>query len=300
MSHDAIFFANGLGDALMALPGIRAALHAMPEATLITPHHPAYDFIFSEFERRISIPPRSGLEFDWRDLDRRAGEPDRLAVFTSWSSDALKDWVTVVNGRGFTSGLIGEVSRIAIGEGHYVRRYFEVARNIDPALSLEDHTLPLLTLSTELDPGGQCYYVLHLDSADEKMLADAVWEELVSSLARRRPDLQPVVVGRDLTCRRRLGGTGKSIAHAPFDFAASCEILAGATFFAGVDSSFLHFADLQRIPAVGVFRTPNDDRFGLHLTPNRVNLRVGPDAESQGSALLTACLTVAGPPKPLP
>ena len=295
MSRPAIFFANGIGDALMALPGIRAALRAMPDATLITPTNPAYDFIFSGIEHRIRIPPQSGLEFDWKELDRRAGEPDRLAIFTSWSSVALAEWTSVVNGRGYTSGLIGEASRIAVSEGHYIRRYFEVARKIDPALRLEDHILPLIDPADEPGLRGQEYYVLHLDTGAEKRLANSVWEGLVASLEQHRPDLRPVVIGRDLMSERRLGGTLQGVAHAPFDFAACCKILAGATFFAGVDSSFLHFADLQRIPAVGVFRTQNAERFGLYLTPHRLNLQVGPSEDAQVSDLLTACLAVAPP-----
>ncbi|MBB5747100.1 glycosyltransferase family 9 protein [Brevundimonas variabilis] len=297
MSNDAIFFANGFGDALMALPGMRATLRAMPEATLILPHHPAYDYIFTGFDRRIRIAPRSGLEFDWRDLDQRAGCPERLAVFTSWTSGALAEWISTVNDRGFTTGLIAEVSRSVSKTGHYTQRYFEIARNIDMELAFADHCHPLVELPRDGRLKGLGYYVLHVDTAEAKRLDDDVWTALVSALSEHRPDLHPVVVGRDPALRGPLGGAGSQIAHAPFDFGASCEIVAGATFFAGVDSSFLHLADLQQIPSVGVFRHPNHDRFGLCLTPHRVNLLVETDLTGQFTRLLSACLSVSVPPR---
>lgn len=296
-------FANGLGDAVLALPALRALKSAAALTRLATPVAPQLDILFDEFadeRRRIGFGP--GNSFPTDQLRAALSGTDIVAFLTTWENDALREWLAETAGRvasfGF-SPLFGDKTIKA--SGHYFDRYLAISQAMTGVGSLEAFAYPHSCRQWtpfERDLGPRLadfdYWVLHPDTKAYKNLPPSFWNQFVSVVLRRRPTTRLVIVGRDHRAFVDEIRSDRRVILAPSNFALCTYLVSRCSRFCGVDSCFLHYADLQRTPCLGLVRGGADlERWGLRLTPCRDVLRIRddeePEAEEVAERLCALC-----------
>lgn len=296
-------FANGLGDAVLALPALRALKRSAAFSRLATPVAPQLDILFDEFtdeRRRIGLGPGNAFAHD--QLRAALGDSGVVAFFTTGETESLRAWLNHTAGQVTSLGLSDLFGDETVqARGHYFDRYLEIARTLTGVGSLETfayrHTCRQWA-PFERDLGPRLadfdYWVLHPDTKAHKNLPASFWNQLVSIVLRRRPDTHLVVVGRDHRAFVDEMRSDRRVILAPSNFALCTYLVSHTARFCGVDSCFLHYADLQRVPSLGLVRGGADlERWGLHLTPVRDMLQIDdeavPDAEEVAERLCGLC-----------
>lgn len=296
----AAIFSNGIGDAVLTLPAIRALMQGLPEARLIVSRSPAIQEIFDEFrERIVALDFTENHEFSPKDLDLIMHKFDRIAFYTTWRNASLEEWISNNRNRTPSTGLLDCFSRqVSPREDHYFYRYGDISKAMGVDFDLKDFTYPHTSLSWDnFDPRfGESfskfgkYLVIHPDTKAYKCLEGRFWEELVDAILDAEPDCKIIGVGRDvgkfITKRER-------VTLSPPNFSLSTFLVSNAERFIGVDSCFLHYADLQRIPSLALVRGGADQRrWGLALTPKRATVTVAEDADLQARVIANILSTL--------
>ena len=278
------FFANGIGDAILALPAVRE-LSMMGELTkVIVPRGRPFEVVFDEFSSILEPTDfDKDKEFSVRDIRRALTGMSGVAFFTTWMNESLRQ--LLAEPRKWRSvGLQPEFDEsIRGGDRHYFNRYRDVARNLmrlpcnkdafyphscQRWLSYDDHLAYILRHSSP-------YWVVHTDTLEWKVLPTTFWTDFFERLYDLDAATIIFVVGKAPRRFVQLSELRNQLIIVPPDFALSTYILTGAKRFIGVDSSFLHYADLQGIPSVGLLRGGAPvNIWGLSHAQPRMNISV--------------------------
>jgi ADP-heptose:LPS heptosyltransferase len=116
---------------------------------------------------------------------------------------------------------------------------------------------------------GEKLLVIHTETKSQKSWSDAGWSEFCRRV--RAEDAAVVICLIDASppsgaLAAFFEEDDRVIHHNCGSFATAAGLVAAADWFVGVDSCFLHVADLQGIPAVGLFRSTRHQEFGLRFT----------------------------------
>lgn len=284
-SNPVVFFANGIGDAILNLPALRALASLIPDRlTLVTRLSP-YNALFRDLPTRRVVPLSSGSKHDWsaEEIEQAAARIAPCDVFVSlvpWQSRSLWSLVELLSPSltvGMFPGFDVEIPRDY--SKHTAELAFDVARAFCPSLEMKDYLQPpkLPVEATELVleirrclRAGTRLLAVHADTLPEKMWEEKKWSAVIEKFLASHHDFAVVLVGTtpvrievgDFSARKRLvPAYGLSLSD-------SLSLVAWADLFSGVDSCMLHVADFSRVPSVGLFGPTSASEFGFLIAPH--------------------------------
>jgi ADP-heptose:LPS heptosyltransferase len=283
-------FSNGYGDHLLNLPALRALTGLFPGRLTLICQTGARGTLFHELALRsacevdMEIVGRGKL-FDVEAVVAAVTAPgpcDLLLSLNPWHSPAI-DRLLELLGRPPSIGFhepFGVVLERDFSK-HSSELAFDVPRCLDRSLRLDDFAAPPelpgrfareAERILESLPRGARVLTVHTDTEERKMWPAERFVELLDRLLDRHLDLYVLDVGqKDLQLsplsRGRHGGRVLSLCGIPLPVAVL--LVAKSSLFLGVDSCFLHAADLWRVPGVGLFGPTDPVEWGFRFGPGR-------------------------------
>jgi ADP-heptose:LPS heptosyltransferase len=279
-----VFFANGLGDTLLALPALRALTKLFPERlTLLCDEgvHPALlteldlmQVVESRMHRNV---PDWTREFSFSDAAARVKECDLLISLAPWCSRSLEELMARLR-PGTSVGFFDEFQvKVPLNFAqHAADLMFDIPRAFDETLRLEDYAAPPVldvkfrkiaeSIRRSIPPGFRTL-VVHADTGRTKMWPANRFLQTLDAFLARHPNFIVLLVG---TSPQPID-SGRYAEHAipcyGLPLGASVTLTGMADLFLGVDSCMLHSADLHRVPAIGLFGASSPLEYGFRFTP---------------------------------
>jgi ADP-heptose:LPS heptosyltransferase len=277
--HATVFLIDGIGDQLFVLPAMRALGATFAGRLQLVLGEGMLSFMYRELAigevarvrfhdhlRNDAGPVAAGLKpsdvllsLSTRpypvavDLARRIG-----AKRTFGFHDCFDEWTPLTS------------------DTHLFEQYFAMARRFDPTLRFEDHAGPPVLSSAaaaaaarfarELRGAAERLLFVHPETALPKKawpLDRVAW--VISRFVEAHPEYTVVVQSLEPLALDPHGGR---VRHSSCDhLELTIAMLQHVDLFLGVDSCFLHAADLYRVPGVGLFGPSKVAKAGFHLSP---------------------------------
>jgi ADP-heptose:LPS heptosyltransferase len=284
-----VFFANALGDQILALPTLRA-LSALFDGrfTLLTIEGPL-DLTFGDVARARTVKIDISYEgdFDVAAAADAAGPADLVICPQTWHSRCI-------------SALL---DRLAPSCSVGLNRRFDVALPLDRAVHQVDQMFAACRVFGETRPpeafaapfglpdesvafaegvrhalGGKRLLVVHTETKPYKRWPAEHWNRTLGAFLHAFPDFEVIAVARHAHSLDALIPRVHKLSGLPLASAAA--LFAAADVFLGVDSYPLHVADLWQVPAAGMFGPSNLREFGFRFTPNARHIDGGGTMDS--------------------
>ncbi len=279
-----VFFTNGIGDAFLNLPSLRALSKLFPRKLTLICDANSYQLCFSALCVSVVLVVRRWEEqwditFDAVRLRAAVGGCDLFISLVPWHSDSVQYLLKSLAPKmsiGFFPAFDIAIPR-DYGK-HTADLAFEIPRYFEPTLLLEDYAGPPEfhpDVEKEVEqirshvPAGFRMLAVHADTVIEKMWSAARFVSVLDVFLTRHPTFLAFAVGE---VRQRLD-TGYMRAHIlpayGLSLAVSCCLVSHADLFLGIDSCMLHVADLCRVPGVGLFGPTSSHEFGFRFGVHR-------------------------------
>jgi len=279
-----LIFVNARGDQLLNLPTIRAIADLFQGRLTIAVRRGAPDDYF----RGLNVRRFLELDLDFSSLDhrfdadglaRRMGRCDLLLSLNPWHAtpmrrllDRLRPQRSIGFHADFDESIVVDFSK------HNIDLGFDLAQRLNPALRVDSFAQP-----PELDaratawaealfdrlPSDARVIALHGETKPDKMWPTDRFVRVLDHMLEQRPDLWVVDIAFDRMAHdvgahgdRVIPAAGLSMRHA-------LAIVARSSGFLGVDSCFLHAADLFRVPGVALFGPTDPHEFGFRFATHR-------------------------------
>ncbi len=279
-----LVFVNARGDQLLNLPTIRAIADLFQgRLTLAVRRGAPVDYFgglnvrrFLELDLDFSSLDR---RFDADDLAQRTGRCDLLLSLSPWHGapmrrllDRLRPRWSIGYHTDFDDAIKVDFSK------HNIDLGFDLAQRLDSTLRVESFAQPpaldpratawVDTLFGQL-PAGARILALHGETKSDKMWPAERFVRVLDHMLEQRPDLFVIDIAYDrmphdvgIHGDRVIPAAGLSMRHA-------MAIVARSSGFLGVDSCFLHAADLFRVPGIALFGPTDPHEFGFRFAPCR-------------------------------
>jgi ADP-heptose:LPS heptosyltransferase len=280
------FHYNGYGDRLLTLPALRALCSLAPGRLKLVCGERDRRTFFADLPLAdvVEIKCRktaAGWEFDAEAVAEAVGGSDLFISLNPWHSESI-DTLLSLFGAPQSVGFNRSFSRPLRWHpsSHAADQAFEVARQFEPALKIEDFSQTIRLPDPDVEvarfirnqvPDTMRVLALHTYTVPEKMWGAERFISTIDKFLERHPDyvafiLDSVRSGLD---SGRHGARVFPIPCSEITLARSFAILNEADLFLGVDSCMLHLADLSRIPGVGLFGPTNPSVYGFRFGPHR-------------------------------
>jgi ADP-heptose:LPS heptosyltransferase len=306
------FFANGIGDTLMALPALRA-LAATFEGRMTLICHGLGAEMLTELPLRDVVMLEmwaygSTREFDVSRIASRVSGCELFMSLPAWTSNSLLACLATLRPRrsiGFSSHF--DIALRPDASRHLVDEFFAIPQLIGGRLNVDDFAYPArlppdaVAAAARLRRmvGPAKLLAVHTETWHAKMWSDAAWIEAVDTFLDVHPEYVAIVIDqheRKLPDARHRGHLIPAFGL-PLPIAAA--LVMEADLFAGVDSCMLHVADLAGVPAVGIFGPTSSRRYGFRFTnPHRHvcgNARMRDISPIEVAQALVACAELRQP-----
>lgn len=273
-----VFFSNGIGDAVLALPALRA-LHGLFGARMrlvcpaVAARHCFGDFssqldeiVVLEYPAAGNGPRTNPSAFDVADVASALGSCDAFITVVTWHSDSLEELIlrlvphTTV---GYSQQFDLEVP---LNRGvHSADIAFRVPQALGVAADLESMPASLRLPASATDraarirlllPPGAKMVTLHADTDPGRRWTPDGWHRVVDDLTAARPDTYVFVVGLPGAVDEASMRDERVISCLGAELTLTFALVAGSDAFIGVNSSMLHVADVSHVPGVGLFDNP--------------------------------------------
>jgi ADP-heptose:LPS heptosyltransferase len=269
--HIVIFFHNGIGDCIMTFPTVRALFLAYPHVSLIC--HCSHLDLYTEFGFH------SITTFE-KNPSGTALSPILMGVdlfisLSTYHSQEIEELVNKLEPResvGFYSEFYTYPMSYVPGENMF-DTYFRVLS------ALGHSTFNIESFSYGIKPSGRNnpmaglkrkrieLLTVHTDTKTEKEWDITCFEELMVRISDNFPEIFIAIIGKPRHFYNI--DPGRSIQISPsFPFHISHELLDLSDFFIGIDSCFMHLADINRIPSLGLFGPTNEKQWGFRFSPS--------------------------------
>lgn len=282
--HPVVFFANGLGDTILALPALRALTALFPRRLTLICDEGLHHMLLSELRVRQTIAtpmtrnvPDWTREFDVADVFRRIGPCDFFISLVPWHSKSLQCLLERVN----AAPSIGFSEQFTIHLPLDFRKHacdlaFDLPKRLSKNLRFEEHSAPLRLQPRsrrvaqrvrKLIPPFYRTLVAHADTGANKMWLPARFADVLDCFLDNHQDFVVLLVGsvqQPLDCGRN---SDRIFPCYGLPLGVALALVESADLFLGVDSCMLHAADFFRIPSVGLFGASNPVEFGFRVTP---------------------------------
>ncbi len=309
--HVVVFFANALGDQILALPALRS-LSALFEGrfTLLTVHGPV-SLIFGDVarERTVGIAISLEGEFDVASAADAVGQADLIVCPQTWHSASVEALVgRLAPTRSVGLAPLFDTCLPMDPARHQVDQMYEVCRLFGEHRPAEAHARPfglpdasvdlVRALRASLD--GRPWLVLHPETKPDKQWTAEGWNRALDLFLAAHPQYAVLAIARHESSLRGL--TPRLIPLAGLPLASAAAIVAAADLFAGVDSFPLHVADIWRVPGVGLFGPSSSREYGFRFSPHAAHVEGrgsmgGIAPEAVAAALAGVARAAAGAPR---
>ena len=271
-----VFFANALGDHLMNRPAL-AAMSAYFEGRLTLLARRGFPQIFFPdipFARVVEQPvdcEAAARAFDAREAARAIGGCDLFLSLNPWHSPTVDRLIAELSPAQSVGFFEGFSTRLPLDfERHSVDLAFEVARVLLPQARADDYANPIplcdrdrelaRRIRSRIGPGRRLL-VVHNETKPEKQWSPARMAQVLALFLERNPDYFAIVLGE----HQSAVDPGSWIEAVGMDLPSALGLIAEADLFLGVDSLWLHAADLWRVPGVGIFGPTSAREFGFRF-----------------------------------
>lgn len=295
-----VFFANGIGDHVLALPALRALSTIFPDRLSLIALPDMAEQIFADVEfsniyaihkqnqNIINAVQKVGKAvFDHKRLSEEIGNCDLFISLAEWQSESLVNLISCLTSA-VTIGFFDNFTySLNINYFHTADRIFAPVNIFNKSLRIENFAFPLkvtekyYTLASNFRnalEGEFKLLVIHSDTKSQKMWCPSKFLKVIDDFLRIRPDFFIVIVGNWLNIEISKSEFWNRIFlcfNLPLSLAIA--LTCKADLFLGIDSCFLHVADLCKINGVGIFGPTDPRRWGfrfsrhIHLTGNPIN-----------------------------
>ena len=314
----AVFMVNKLGDQLLALPAMRALAAIFPQGLQLFLGEGMLSFFYRDlpFSETVRVWC-SDDDKDRIDIARVVGSAEHCDLFLCFPGHAVPSAVELAH-RLDASRTIGyseifdEQVRLESGI-HNFDKLFALPQHFDHTLQFDQFCAPPVFSTAAESAAGR--YVsekcrswdrvlfLHPETLPEKTWPSERFAWVLERFLAERPDYGVIVASRvpiDLgTHERRVIHIG---AHTGAHLELVLAVMRHADLFLGIDSCFLHAADLFRMPGVALFGPTSPWQFGFRLSPYGRHVAEESMDQIQPERVLDALLDLAvvgqGPPAP--
>ena len=279
--HIVIFFCNGIGDAFMTMPAIRALREIFTKKiTLVCPESHEnwwYDELMLDEVIPISFDLfEHHIEFDINELSQKVFNVNVVVSLLTCESDCLNQLLDLWE-PACSLGLIGPYDFMVRNykEMNMFNACFEIIRLMNASLVINDFSYPIKapphadhtakTLLKTFFGDGKKVFILHMETKQNKMWPNNNLQKLLIQFLLEFSNYNVILLGQkqislpDNTQQRIIPFFG-------FDLSLASALISYSDIFLGVDSCMLHLADLAKIPSVGLFGPTNHQRFGFCFT----------------------------------
>ncbi|MET0646176.1 MAG: hypothetical protein ABW208_06105 [Pyrinomonadaceae bacterium] len=286
-SNPVVFFANGIGDAILALPALRALTEVFPgRLTLLAHGRALYLELFEPLATRRQLYITSGTKCNWEreDIDALAASVGECDLFISlvagWHSESLGYLIerlrpakTVGYWAGYDIKLPRDFTK------HTVELNFDAVRAVSPGHSLRDYLDPptypsrSVTMAEEIKASlgdGVRILAVHMETMPEKLWEPGKLAAVLDGFLTAHPEFIALLVNYSdyPLALQSESGRKRFIAQKGLSLSDALCLVHYADCFLGADSCMLHAADLGRVPAVGLFGPTSADEFGCVVGPH--------------------------------
>jgi ADP-heptose:LPS heptosyltransferase len=280
-----IFFSSGIGDGVLALPALRALCWGFEgRASLVLKKGPD-KFLFDELRTRqvcfLDMWQSNvglGSEFATESASELLRGCDLFLSFVDWQSASLSK----LKSQSMVDTLIDflcehNLCEAADKDKHQFDSVFAISARIFPGLSIDRFSYPLEFPASVQGAGeeilraldGRTWIGFHPESSlAVKSCPGTVTGEVVRRLLGLNTDVVVCVFGQKATYSdlEQISNRVLAFNHVPFKLAAY--LVSRMGLFIGVDSCFLHVADICRVPGVGLFGPTSPGLFGFRFAPH--------------------------------
>lgn len=301
-----VFFANGIGDAVMALPALRALSSLFPGRLKLISRAESYAPILRALPTKEQFYVGGGSKRDWRaeEIDDIAASVRHCDLFISlvpWKSPSLAYLVERLR-PSVTLGFF-PVYDVAVPRDyskHSAELNFDAVRAISPACRFEDFLDPPaypakpVAVARDIKGGldeGVRILALHAQTVAEKMVEPARLATALDAFLSAHPEFLVLQLAYRDDPLPLPGGanTERVISCAGLPLIDAMCVVHYSDYFLGVDSCMLHVADFGRVPSVGLFGPTSAHEFGFVVGPH-VAVQARSDMSEIGADSIVAAL----------
>jgi ADP-heptose:LPS heptosyltransferase len=283
-----LFFGNAIGDAFMTMPTIRAFFDKFEMISLLCEEDNAYLFIEFEFQHVYFAeihPDCSSVKVSVEALNEiKETNFDIFVSLTTFHNTDLERIMKLVNAKiniGLENRLLDVFGNPASGIFNFIGRsqvekrnmfdvHFKTIKYFYRSLDISDYVKPvsfnqksLLHLSLPKD-----IYILaiHTDTKIEKTWPARKFYLLINKILTYYKNILACIIGKpkfDFTVisDRVLQIPDSTIVN-------SVQLLNNSDFFIGLDSCFMHLADVNNIPSLILYGPTDESEWGFRFNKN--------------------------------
>lgn len=279
-----LMFANGYGDHYLNLPAIRALARFYQGRLTLVGIDPAIMDIARglPLARVVALPMQhtpTGRLFDVHNALEEIGQCDAFLSLNPWMNEPLQQLITGLGPKvsvGFFEPFDIRLQRDY--SKHSCDLAFDMVHLLRPDWSPEQFAQAPTYARSDVELAERIHAALpseckvlciHPDTLPEKMWPEHCWVEMIDQLLDRYSDCRVVIVGLRGIDVERCRHHEAVIPAYGLPISVSGVLLSKADVFVGVDSVFLHIADLFRVFAVGLFGATDVSEWGVRFGPGQ-------------------------------
>jgi ADP-heptose:LPS heptosyltransferase len=161
---------------------------------------------------------------------------------------------------------------------------FDVARWVDPLAKLEDFASPPRLPESASSFAGALrrqlrevrLMAVHADSQPEKCWPWGLFRVFLEAFLEAHPDYVAILIGQRTAATSAPVAAERVLCLRDLPLAETLAVVGICDLFVGIDSCFLHAADLFRVPGIGLFGPTEPAEFGFRFARHR-HVRAGSD-----------------------
>ncbi len=255
---------NGLGDHLLAWPALRAIARSTPDAHLFEGpggQHAFYNDVPLRARAPLHLSDPVAREVDVPASLEGVAHCDTFVSLASWVNPSVLALAAGMGARrtvGFHFPFDQSVKLDP--ERHMLDNYFAIAKHLVPDARLEAHLQPPVLsqaavaaarrLRAQLAGPQEKLLFVHPETAPEKMWTPEGYAEALTHFLSHRPGYKVVIVSRS---KYPLPLEDSRVLYSQAHLELALALVEQSELFLGIDSVFLHAADLYRKPGVALF-----------------------------------------------
>ena len=277
-----LMFANGYGDHYLNLPAFRAFAEIYAGRLTLVGIEGAIKQVSVgiDLRRLVELPMKhsaTGRLFDVGKAHSAIGDCDVFISLNPWMNDDLSLLLLKLQPE-YSMGFFKEYDlRVPRDYGkHTVDLSFDLVKLLqpswEPSMYAQPPSFPIQDIDSaeriwEIFPANGQVMCLHLDTLPDKMWSEEAWLAFIDRFLDEYPNFSVLIVGMNGIESSSLRNTQRIIPAYRLSIPVSGLLLSKCDIFVGVDSVFLHIADLFAVPAIGLFGPTNPSEWGVRFGP---------------------------------
>lgn len=282
-----LFLINGLGDYILSMPSIRALFSLFQNITVISSKG-AKDWFYYEFNYKSFVGiDVINSENEEKKIDvsnfKKKIPCDLFISLCSWHNESVDELIKLLQPN-VTMGLCFnsfDHPKYLKWEQHSCDLAFEIPLYLDKTLSIKDFNKPLIfspeyTKKAEeilsLLPRNKKKLVVHTETLSNKEWNNSKYITVINRFLEKNSDY--IVLLIDINDRGLRAGSNLERIYPlnGFYFPTASEIIKRSNLFLGVDSCFMHVADICQIPGVVLFGPTKAKEWGYRFGGSAIHI----------------------------